>query len=101
MFHAIKMLFLVYSISPIFKKHRSKDPATYVLVFALTEPYQQINRFTPINKASQVGTLRHKYKIHPRVYTKNAAKEFASNFQEFAERYFLYISQPILGNLMQ
>src|SRR5229473_353764 len=86
MFPPIKMLFLVYSSSPIFKKHRSKDPATYALVFASTEPYQKINRFTPINKASHVDTSRHKYKTHSRVHIKSASKELASNFQELTER---------------
>ena len=86
MFPPIKMLFLVYSSSPICIKHRSKDPATYVLVFASTEQYKQINRFTPINKASHVDTSRHKYKKHSRVYTKSASKEFASDFQELTER---------------
>ena len=86
MFPPIKMLFLVYSSSPIFRKHRSRDPATYALVLASTEPYQQINGFTPVNKASHVDTLRHKYKTHSRVYIKSASKELALNFQELTER---------------
>src|SRR5713226_5744171 len=86
MFPPIKMLFLVYSSSLIFKEHRSKDPATYALVLSSTEPHQQINGFTPVNKASHVDTSRHKYKAHSRVYIKSASKEFASNFQELTER---------------